>query len=574
MISEKLNQEGIRLRNYGPGSRKTLCPKCSHTRKKKKDPCLSVTIKDEGAAYLCHNCGWKGGVSVNGQRRDFEPKNKAYKRPKPVDNPQKPKSMYQWFKDRGISKQTVDAMDISITNRHVDGTAQACITYPYSRNNVLINRKYRTRDKRFLQDGGTERTLYNVDGLEGQTAAIWVEGEMDVLACMEIGITNVVSLPDGAPNKLEDEPGAHDKRYEAIANCDELIEPIEKHIIAVDTDGPGKILAEELARRLGREVCWIVEWPTINDSPRKDANEVLVDDGAEVLRECIMAAQPYPIAGLYAAADQADAVLDLYHSGRSNGLSVGFGYDMDQHLTIKPGDLTIITGHPSAGKSNWLDALMVNMGFRHGWGFAICSFENQQDEHLANLSEKYTQKPFWGGHSERVDEKALAEALAWLDKHFWFIRADQEEPTIEWILERARAAVRQYGIKGFVLDPWNEIEHFRPKGFSETDYVSKVLGQLRRFAKVNGVHIFLVAHPAKPFRLKDGSYPVPSLYDISGSAHFANKADFGVVVHRPDETTEIEIHIRKVRHKWMGKRGMVKLRYLKPTGEYTDDLVG
>lgn len=574
MISEKLNQEGIRLQNYQIGSRKTICPKCSHTRKKKKDPCLSVTLDSEGFKFLCHNCSWKGGGSANDKRQDFTPEQKAFKRPKADDNPQKPKSMYNWFESRCISQATVDSMQISITNKHIEGAAQACITYPYFREGNLINRKYRTRDKRFLQDGGTERTLYNIDALKGQTTAIWVEGEMDVLACIEVGITNVVSLPDGAPSKLEDQPGDHDKRYEAIANCDEFVEPVEKHIIAVDTDGPGKILAEELVRRLGRDKCWLVSWPTINDSPRKDANEVLSEDGVDVLRECIEAAQPYPIAGLYASADQTESVLDLHQTGRSNGLSIGFGWDMDQHLTIKPGDLTVITGHPSAGKSNWLDALMVNMASRHGWRFAVCSFENQQDEQLANLSEKYIQKPFWGGFEDRMDTETLTGGLDWLNKHFWFIRADQEDPTIEWILECARGAVRRFGVNGIVLDPWNEIEHFRSRGENETDYVSRVLGMFRRFAKVNGVHFFLVAHPSKPYRLKDGSYPVPSLYDISGSAHFANKADFGVTVHRPDETTQVEIHIRKVRHKWMGKRGMVKLRYLKPTGEYTDDLSG
>lgn len=572
MISELLNQEGIRLRSYRNGNQKITCPECSAQRKHKKDPCLSVTIEADGAVWNCHNCGWNGGVSENnGQRYQPRERPKEFKRPAPAKDPQKPKSMYDWFKTRGITKETVDAFGCTVTNRHVGDSAVACVTYPYLRDGELINRKFRTKDKRFLQEGGTERTLFNVDSLKDQTVAIFVEGEMDVMACHEAGITNVVSLPDGAPSKIEEEPGDHDQRYEAIKNCDSFILPIEKFIIAVDADGPGKVLAEELARRLGRDKCFLVEWPTINDSPRKDANEVLQHDSAAVLRECIQVAAPYPIAGLYAAMDHSDSVLDIYTSGRGTGLDTGFGHDMNQHLKIRPGDLTIITGHPASGKSNWLDQLMINMAFEHNWKFVICSFENTPDEHLANLSEKYSSEPFWPGPSDRMSQATLEKSLAWLNERFWFIRADQENPTMDWILELARAAVRRNGVKGLVIDPWNEIEHNRPAGLNETEYVSEVLGKLRRFAKVNGVHIFFVVHPAKPYRMKDGKYPVPSLYDCIGSSNFANKADFGITVHRPDDTEVIEVHIRKVRHKWLGQRGVVKLRYKKSTGEYSSE---
>ena len=128
-------------------------------------------------------------------------------------------------------------------------------------------------------------------------------------------------------------------------------------------------------------------------------------------------------------------------------------------------------------------------------------------------------------------------------------------------------------MKGLVIDPWNEIEHVRPSSISETEYVSQVLGRVRRFAKVSGVHVWFVAHPMKLQKDKDGKRPAPGPYDISGSAHWANKADFVITVHRPDDYGQIsEIYISKVRHKWLGKKGVVKLRYNPATGEYSDDL--
>ena len=53
--------------------------------------------------------------------------------------------------------------------------------------------------------------------------------------------------------------------------------------------------------------------------------------------------------------------------------------------------------------------------------------------------------------------------------------------------------------------------------------------QIKRFAQRYEVHVWLVAHPRQ---LMDWQGKAPTLYDISGSAHFINKADCGVVVHR------------------------------------------
>lgn len=53
--------------------------------------------------------------------------------------------------------------------------------------------------------------------------------------------------------------------------------------------------------------------------------------------------------------------------------------------------------------------------------------------------------------------------------------------------------------------------------------------QIKNFAKINSVHVWLVAHPRQMQAWKGAA---PTLYDISGSAHFNNKADVGIVVHR------------------------------------------
>jgi len=56
-----LYEHGIKLRSFRSGNQKTKCPKCSHLRRHKSDPCLSVSIKSDGVCFNCHNCGYHGG---------------------------------------------------------------------------------------------------------------------------------------------------------------------------------------------------------------------------------------------------------------------------------------------------------------------------------------------------------------------------------------------------------------------------------------------------------------------------------------------------------------------------------
>jgi twinkle protein len=175
-----------------------------------------------------------------------------------------------------------------------------------------------------------------------------------------------------------------------------------------------------------------------------------------------------------------------------------------------------------------------------------------------------------------MSEAELLSAMDWIHEHFHFIRFDDDEaPTFEAILDKARAAAVRHGIRGLVIDPYNEIEHRRPPNMTETEYVSQILGRVRRFTDNHGLHTWFVAHPRIMRREADGRSPVPTLYDISGSANWANKADIGVVVHRPDAIGDrVDIYVRKMRFKSEGKLGAVALNWDRATGRYSELGVG
>jgi twinkle protein len=138
-------------------------------------------------------------------------------------------------------------------------------------------------------------------------------------------------------------------------------------------------------------------------------------------------------------------------------------------------------------------------------------------------------------------------------------RDDEGDLDIETIIELARIAVMRDGIRLLILDPWNEIEHKRGRDESETDYVSRSIRMLKRFARSYECAVWLVAHPRKPS--SDGNPKPPSLYDLAGSANFANKADYGVTVHRDDLASNlIDVRVVKVRMGLPGKVGRVTLK--------------
>ena len=126
------------------------------------------------------------------------------------------------------------------------------------------------------------------------------------------------------------------------------------------------------------------------------------------------------------------------------------------------------------------------------------------------------------------------------------------------------------GIRGLVIDPWNELEHLRRDGQNETEYISVALKRMRQFARKYGIHLWIVAHPAKLYRDKNGNIPIPTPYDISGSARWRDKSDNCITVWRDFTKNDsiIEVHVQKVRFKQDGQLGNVELTYNWRTGTY------
>lgn len=470
-----------------------------------------------------------------------------------------PAPVYAWAQASGISRETLDAFGVFLTNAPFrDGQkieVRPAIAFPYRMGGVLVGHTYRDPAGNRTMDEEAPGTLFNADAIEAPDVVVIAGDERDVLAAYEAGYRQVVCLRGPEADEIDSALEAH---HEALGG-------VAKFVLATGTAAAGLEFRQDLARRLGRHRCWQVEWPegshTLADTLRRH-------DAAEVQR-CIEGAEPYPLAGVQLVRP---GTLVAHRKRPAPPVLTTGTHASDQRFAL-PGEgrLIVITGYPNQGKSTWATFVMMHVCKVHGRRFAVFSPEMLPwEEYAARCAEIHIGKPFRGSKTlPAMSDEEVASAEAFLAQHVVMLVPDSEDeaPTLDWFLGRVRELVLRYGITDAGLDPWNELS-FDRKGESETDHIGRSLQRLRAFGLRHGVNFWIVAHPAKPPPLRPGEkIEPPSLLSISGSSHWANKADLGFVVH--DGT----IICVKSRFRRWGKRGdKVKLAFAEDTGRFSTPL--
>jgi twinkle protein len=548
-----------------PGQTRLICPSCSTSRKPPHQGLKTLSVKVEGskAIYLCHHCGIEGVVQMDGavDRGSFTPTPAAR-----ISRALTP-SAERFLRARKIDLKVAVDYGVVVDDRWIRDIGEtSCLCFPYIHDGVTYAWKFRAlADKGFACEGAPV-TFFGIGHVTSGADLVIAEGELDALALATAGIKNAVSVPNGAVMKVTAgriDP-KEDGKFKFVWHATDLIRKAKRVLIATDGDAPGQAMAEELARRVGRAKCWRVAWP----EGTKDANDVLIKLGATKLLECINAAVPWPVTGLYVTEHYQDKVVQLFASGAPTGISTGYR-EVDQLYKIVPGQLTVVTGVPAHGKSAFIDNIMVNVATSHDWRFVVCSFENPPAYHITKLLSLASGMPFFEVPGvQRMTREALDRWSGWLNDHFFFIeQADGNSATIDSVLESATAAVQRHGARGLVIDPYNYLDRGRED--NETRYVSDMLTKVRNFASAHDVHVWFVAHPTKLQRV-EGKHPIPKGWDISGSFSWFSKADNGITVYRP-EIGGSEIHVWKIRWSWVGRHGIAKLDYDTIIGKYMDE---
>ena len=566
MYEDVIRGEAIRR---GEGQHKVVCPICSKTRKKKHERTLSLRVSSDETLYQCWHCQVTG--MVKSEEDYIAPVGRKVmtlvKKDEVKDLNDK---TIKWLKSRGISEDTARSVNIKSGESYIRSIGEVvdCVMFPYMNQGQIYATKNRAISDKGFACNGAPASFFNLDSIVYNDDLYICEGEIDALTMIECGFESSVSVPNGAVMKVVDgkiDP-KEDNKFKFLWDCKEKIDQANRVIIATDADGSGQAMAEEIARRIGKDRCWKIEYP----DGCKDANDVLMKHGRKAVEKMVIDCKPWPVAGLYDASHFYDQLDEIYENGMGTGASTGYA-GVDELYSIVTGQLTVVTGHPSSGKSEFIDQIMVNLAEEKSWKFAICSFENEPRIHIAKLISKHFSKPFFEGVTPRLTKDELARGKEFVRNHFSFLyQNDGSMATIEGIVERLKIAVMRHGIRGAIIDPYNYIQ--KVGDVSETDWISDMLTQLRIFAQSHDIHLWFVAHPTKMMRGQDGKVPAPRGYDISGSAAWFAKADVGLTVHRPDaiKSQVSEVHIWKCRFSWVGKQGVTELFFNPITSRYSE----
>jgi twinkle protein len=286
--------------------------------------------------------------------------------------------------------------------------------------------------------------------------------------------------------------------------------------------------------------------------------------GKESLLQCLDNAPEPKIEGVFTVADFEQSLDLLFEKGMQKGYTIGHA-NFDKLCSFETKRLCIVTGIPGSGKSEFIDEIAERLNIRYGWRFAFFSPENAPLQyHASKLIEKFTGKQF---NRKCLPYGEYVQVKQHLESDFFFI-SPSDDFTLENILRKAKMLVRKKGIKALVIDPYNRIESDQDFRITETQHISKTLDRLTNFAQQNDVMIILMAHPTKMPKNKDGVTEVPTLYDISGSANFYNKADFGITVHRDRLNEVVKVCVQKVKFRHLGELGDATFRYNINNGRY------
>jgi len=514
------------------------CPECSKDRRHKS--AKSFSFNAAKGVGKCFNC------DASFVEYKPQPEKKQYKIPEWKNRTALTDNAALWFRNRGINDNTLNSMSVSSAVEYMPqtGKEENVVCFPYFRDGQLVNIKYRDGAKRFKMVSGAELIFYNIDSIFGARECTIVEGEIDCLSMIECGIKAVISVPNGA--------GGMSLEY--IDNCYDQLSGIEKFHLAVDNDPSGYKLREELIRRLGAERCAIVQ---MRDC--KDANEYLQKYGGYDLGGILKESVDVPVSGVIRHDQIYERVYNLYIHGLQPGVTIGMP-TLDEYITWELGRLAVVTGIPGHGKSEIVDFIVSRLNMIHGWKAAYYSPENYPLElHFSKIASKIVGKSFNDKHISKDDFERVFE---YVNDNYYYIYPE-EDITIENILDKAKYTVKKYGVRVVVVDPYNKLEHARNAGESETEYISRFLDKLSMFSKVHNCLVILVAHPTKMQRMKDDrlKFEIPTLYDISGSANFYNKSDFGLVVYRNFGENTLKIIVSKVKFKHLGTPGEATFCY-------------
>ncbi len=543
----------------------TVCNVCRPDRKSvhQSDKKLAVNVKK--GTWFCQHCGWTGGLTPV----EFL-KGKKIVDPSVLQMPEG--KIYKFFEKRGISRKTVDwcGTRYSVQSVKQKGTddyiVRDCVAFVYRMRGLIRMIKYRDPVKNFKIAPESTLIAWGLDFLKNEREGLITEGEIDAYSYIEAGYKASTSVPNGTTISEKEKkvyletgkmPSDIHLNLTWLDNSYEYYDELETIYICTDDDPAGVKLRLELGRRLGFDRCRIVKYGTytyINAAGDtvacKDANDVLIHHGKEAVLDTLKNAQSFPITDVVTVEDISDELDDLYKNGITKGKTTGWPH-LDPYFTWVDGHFIVFNGFPGQGKTT----LMLNMIIMHSilynsrWG--IYCPENYPIKNAYAICFE-----IFGGNTMdmvdgRMDSDTYKKAKKFIHDHIEFVNNAMGYTAAD-LRDLSMRMIKQRGLNGFVIDPWNSLKPSKGKYNSHDEEYDGELSAEQRFAANTNTYRLILAHPPTPIRDKEKVYPAPSPFEIKGGGIWFAKAYEMICIHQKydgDNKYTSEIHVQKTKDK-------------------------
>ncbi|BBL73186.1 toprim domain-containing protein [Methylomagnum ishizawai] len=328
--------------------------------------------------------------------------------------------------------------------------------------------------------------------------ARWVviaEGEIDAMSLHAYGAP-ALSVPFG---------GGTGAKQDWIEHEFDHLERFDEVFLCLDSDGEGRKATLEIADRLGRHRCRVVELP----GGHKDANECLKAGvaGREML-DAFAAAKTLDPGELRRAGEFLDGVLAAFYPAGAAEIGFSLPWPKCPTLLFRPGEVSLIAGVNGHGKSEGVGHLAVDI-MRQGARVCVASMEFKPARWIARIVRQIS-----GLDTPSADY--VRAIMTWLDARLWAFDVVGAAKHKEMLRVFAYARQR-YGVRLFVIDNMSKLDI----GLEDYDGQRAFVESLCGFAKAHDAHVFLVAHVRKG---EDDGKP-GGKFDVKGSGAITDLVD-------------------------------------------------
>jgi replicative DNA helicase/ribosomal protein S10 len=440
-----------------------------------------------------------------------------------IDSPKR-KALRYLRRERGFSRVTIDKFKLG--SAAIRG--KEFITIPFYLDSKLVDIKYRAINpdqvrSKWVRYGGVGNFIYNNEILATPKKGhlFIVEAELDLIALVNAGIKNVISLTNGAKSFPEE-------FYAQIAE-------FKKIYICLDNDEDGQYGAEKLAKRLGINKCYNIVLP----EEVKDINEYFWDNEEKKPRHSLddfkalaKKAERFKVKGVMSSKEilyNLNRDIRLGGEDKIDGIPTQWAR-LNQLLGggFKAGELVVVAAKPKIGKStlcinllNYLDMVQEEPSF-----FISCEMNSTRiSQTLVRMN-----NPTFTTY-EDITPTDVARTFNRMNGKLHVYYPTPADLNIENMCDKIRDTVQMHGCKIVVFD--NLL--FLARGQNVSEQVGQVTRSFKMLAEELGITIILVTHPRKT---NHDNPLTPD--DLKDSSSIFQDLDVLILLHRAALKAEID----------------------------------